>query len=472
MNWMWRSDAPPLEERGLARPRSDARSSRVAVPDRPEPGRLNLFQRTMLRWRELHPYNAVHVIAIPAPLDARRLQDRIQHRLERSGLTGFVLDSKRGRLRHGGGRAVVDLKILEGRADPTDLLWREIEAQLNTPFATNGEFSPFRFFAVDAGDSFRLGVVYDHFVGSGDSIALLLLGIALLYIGTAMSDVPSLAPRLVPPPYRGLLWRHPLQVLGAVLRLPESIASSRRWHRPAFSQEEGGYNAVAHFRLDRHAVAGLRRAGKAWGATLNDLLLASLLLALSPLAPERRCSQRRTELAVASIVNIRHELPSPAADAFGPFLASFQVSHPVPSGTSLRDLVGHVHAETARIKRKRLYLRWIVAMGAAGLMWPLLSPEQRARFFAKNHPVWGGVSTLNVAAIWEHAREGGDPPWEYLRVISTGPACPLVLAVTQGKEEFHAGVSFRTAVFSRETIDEVKAGFMRCIEELGEEPEK
>jgi len=57
-------------------------------------------------------------------------------------------------------------------------------------------------------------------------------------------------------------------------------------------------------------------------------------------------------------------------------------------------------------------------------------------------------------------------------VISTGPACPLVLAVTQGKEELHVGVSFRTAVFSRETIDEVKAGFMRCIEELGGEPEK
>jgi len=426
----------------------------------------------MLRWRELHPYNAVHVVRIPGPLDAKRLQDRIRHRLEGSGLTGFVLDSKRGRLRRGGGRAFVDLKILEGRADPFSLLWREIEAQLNTPFATDGEFSPFRFFAVDAGNSFRFGVVYDHFVGSGDSIALLLQGIALLYAGTATADLPGLAPRLLPPGYRSLLWRHPWHVLGAVLRLPESIVASRRWHRPAFAQEVGGYNAVAHFHLDRRAVAGLRRAGKEWGVTLNDLLLASLLLALSPLAPERSRSQRRRELAVASIVNIRHDLPSPAADAFGPFLASFQVSHPVPSGTSLRNLVGHVHAETARIKRKRLYLRSIAAMGAGRLMWPLLSREQRARFFAKNHPVWGGVSTLNVAGIWEHAREGGDPPCEYLRVISTGPACPLVLAVTQGKEELHVGVSFRTAVFSRDTIDEVKAGFMRCIEELGGEPEK
>ena len=28
-------------------------------------GRLNLFQTAMLRWRELHPYNAVHVVRVP-----------------------------------------------------------------------------------------------------------------------------------------------------------------------------------------------------------------------------------------------------------------------------------------------------------------------------------------------------------------------------------------------------------------------
>ncbi len=35
-------------------------------------GRLNLFQAAMLRWRELHPYNAVHVAELPGPLDAAR----------------------------------------------------------------------------------------------------------------------------------------------------------------------------------------------------------------------------------------------------------------------------------------------------------------------------------------------------------------------------------------------------------------
>ena len=33
-------------------------------------GRLNLFQRTMLDWRELHPYNAMHAAEISRPLEA------------------------------------------------------------------------------------------------------------------------------------------------------------------------------------------------------------------------------------------------------------------------------------------------------------------------------------------------------------------------------------------------------------------
>ena len=55
-------------------------------------GRLNIFQATMLRWRELHPYNAVHAMRIDAPLDAVRLSTLIEATLKAQGLTGFVLD--------------------------------------------------------------------------------------------------------------------------------------------------------------------------------------------------------------------------------------------------------------------------------------------------------------------------------------------------------------------------------------------
>ena len=56
-------------------------------------GRLNIFQATMLRWRELHPYNAVHVVRVDTLLDAVRLTHDIDATFAARGLTGFVVDA-------------------------------------------------------------------------------------------------------------------------------------------------------------------------------------------------------------------------------------------------------------------------------------------------------------------------------------------------------------------------------------------
>ena len=41
-------------------------------------GRLNAFQRVMLQWSELHPYNAVHTYRLSGPLCLQSLQQAIQ----------------------------------------------------------------------------------------------------------------------------------------------------------------------------------------------------------------------------------------------------------------------------------------------------------------------------------------------------------------------------------------------------------
>ena len=56
-----------------------ARARALRLPRRPL-GALNFFQRMMLRWRELHPYNPVHVVRVPVALDAERLRDAIAER--------------------------------------------------------------------------------------------------------------------------------------------------------------------------------------------------------------------------------------------------------------------------------------------------------------------------------------------------------------------------------------------------------
>ena len=64
-------------------------------------GKLNLFQATMLRWRELHPYIAVHIVRLNQPLEPAQLKRRIEGRLRASA--GGALGPERGWRRHVGG---------------------------------------------------------------------------------------------------------------------------------------------------------------------------------------------------------------------------------------------------------------------------------------------------------------------------------------------------------------------------------
>src|SRR4030095_7498229 len=90
-------------------------------------GRLNLFQATMLRWRELHPYSAVHAVHVASPLDTGRLATAIGRELEVRGLTHLTLDAARARFDYGGGAAPVALAVLPGGTDPRTVLNAEFE---------------------------------------------------------------------------------------------------------------------------------------------------------------------------------------------------------------------------------------------------------------------------------------------------------------------------------------------------------
>jgi hypothetical protein len=199
----------------------------------------------------------------------------------------------------------------------------------------------------------------------------------------------------------------------------------------------------------------MRRTVKAWGVTQNDLLLAVLLTTLAPLTEERRREPRRNELAVASIINIRGDCGAAARDAFGQFLSSFHVCHPVPPGIGLEQLARDVGAATARIRREKLYLHTLAAMAVGGFLWRFLTPERRARFHGKSYPVWAGISALHVDALWDRATAAAAP--EYLRAVPTGPLTPLVVAATTAAGALNLGISYRTAAFTRDEVDRMAA---------------
>src|SRR5258707_1596974 len=131
-------------------------------------GRFNIFQGAMLRWRELHPYNAVHVVRVDARLDAPRLARDIDAVLLARGLTGLVLDTAHDCYEYAGGAPQTVLEVLSGGGDPAAVLRAAMERGINAKFAANGRSDPFHFFAVDAATQCHVGVAYDHVMAGGD----------------------------------------------------------------------------------------------------------------------------------------------------------------------------------------------------------------------------------------------------------------------------------------------------------------
>ena len=418
-------------------------------------GRLNLFQATMLRWKELHPYSAVHAVHVAAVLDVARLQSAIGRELEMRGLTHLTLDAVRGCYDYGGGLAPVTIAILPGGAHPRRVLEVEVERQLNDAFPANGALDPFRFFVVDAGTSFELALAYDHFVAGGDSIVLLLQSILIRYEhGDAVARGP--VPALYPDIFRQLLLRHAGAVLRGILSLPRLAMNCRHSHRPRYLRWPDPTNGFTSFRLAPAEFAALLRTAKAWQVTLNDVLIAVMLQTLSPLAEKRLTARRRVYLAAASIMNIRDDVGADVRTWFGQFLSSFRVAHRVPANIGLRELARDIHAQTKAWKERKLYLQTLVVMFYSGIVWRFLGLPQRQRFHVKNWPVWVGVTLLNVDALW---REGGaaDRSPAYLRAVSTGPLAPMVVAVTTAAGTLEAGISYRTAAFADGVVDAITA---------------
>jgi hypothetical protein len=96
--------------------------------------RLNIFQKSMLQWNDLHPYNAVHVVRIPGALELERLKNVITTTLEGKGLTGLTLNRRLGTYQYHSGPSSAEIKITTPDAALSPCFAEEIEHQLNTPF--------------------------------------------------------------------------------------------------------------------------------------------------------------------------------------------------------------------------------------------------------------------------------------------------------------------------------------------------
>jgi hypothetical protein len=426
-------------------------------------GKLNTFQRTILLWNEIHPYNAVHVVRIPQRLDVPRLTALINNHLEYNDLVNLVIDRGKKRFRYQGGPSHVAIKSLETEDDVLTALHREVQEQLNIPFPVKAGINPFRFFAAGDDNSFYLGLVYFHLISSADSIVSLMRNIVLSYME---GETPEHYPKLIP--YRGAYLKLITTSLRHLARwlftLPENITRLRESYRPKYRDINNSDIGFSFFSIKPHQFRALMNVCKQWDVTVNDMFLALLLKSLSPLASERYSAPRRKNLSVASIVNIRKDLSVDNPAYFGAFLSSFLVSHRVSEGLSLEELVKDIRCQTKKIKKHRLYLRTILEMQTALFLIPSFFRKRKKIFYSKYYPLWGGITNINLNTIW--VQHGNKISIDYFRAVSTGHATPLVFSFTTVNDNMNIGVSFRETVFTRGDVENMISAFSRFISHL------
>lgn len=423
-------------------------------------GALNVFQRTMLQWNDLHPYNAAHVLRLPGRLDFARLETSVNRVLARHGFGAITFDRRRRTYAY---RAGARFEI--GRRPEFDgtlpSLVPEIERQLNTPFLIAENNLPFRFFAGESGGFFSLGLVYFHAISDAEAVTLLLKDIVGAYVHGG--EVDGIVPfDLFPPRPDGLLAHGPNLLLRKLASLPKFIRTMSVSDRVDFGILRGPVLGFDFFSAGGGALSKISYAAKKLGATVNDLLLAALLKSLSPFAVQRLHHARRNRIAVGCVANLRRDLKLPNPRSFGLFLGSFVVSHRTPPEISLADLARDVSRQTREIKRGKLFLGAPLEMSLGGFLLSLFPQERRKKFYRKHYPLWGGISNVNLNSLWPVS--DATAPVDYLRGVSTGPATPLALSVTTVGNVLNFGISYRKSVFTPEKIGQFKTIFWDCLQ--------
>ena len=426
-------------------------------------GKLNSFQKTMLQWNHLHPYNAVHVVRVTGELKVLRLTGIINDCLKQSGSTHLSLDLRRQTFDYGGGDGQLRVRIVTAENNPRATLTAEVERQLNSAFELTGDFNPFRFFVVPETATFQLGLVYFHAVADAESIVVLLKQIITAYTEDGVRE-PTEPMELYPRSHDNLLRHQPRALARRLLTLPTQARDLRRSMRTPVSDPEDMKVGLRLFALSREELRALVGTAKAWQITVNDLLLAMLLKALTPLAGDRSRAGRRNSLSLGCIVNIRKDLGVDRHRTFGLFLGSFMVTHTAPDGISLPQLAADLRDQTQAIKRHRLYLATPWELAIARRLLAFFSPALRKKFYQKNYPLWGGITNMNLNVIW--SEDGTAPTPDYFRAVSTGPVTLLVLSISTAGDHANVALSYRTAVFPTSAIEQIKSSLLATLAQL------
>lgn len=432
-------------------------------------GCVSAFQRLMIQWSELHPFNAAHVCKISGALRGDDLRRAVSSTFLQLGLGRAELSPDGLFYRHEADPSP-EVEVVAGGETPERTLAYHVTGQLNRPFA-RPRCRPLRVSAVGS----RLGchyvsVAYDHWVADSVAIRLLLRHIMARYCG--LEDPDALAALQVHPATYRTVFANRLK------GLPLAGASCRwlgRWLRAGeavrvahTSSSQMAVNYELHRAADETAPR-LVHFARGLGVSVNDVILAALARAMAEHLPRRRQKGRLPAVALNTIVDARGAASRSLTNTFGMFMANYVVRYRRERATSLGDLARQIADTTGPVKRHRRHLDSVIGMKLIGAVWPHLTAAARPRFLQWATPLTAGVSNVLVRDPWMGAPDDG-PVVDYFRAGPAAPVVPLLITPTTWGHRLNVGVTYRATGFSRAKIDAILRMFLDQLEQAGRHP--
>ncbi len=369
----------------------------------PACGRLNAFQKVMLQWSSLHPYNAAHVYKIAGPLRSDDLAEAVGSTFCRHGLGIAHLSADGQTFRHET-LSQPEVEAVAGGDQPESSLREYTSRALNRPFERPTS-QPFRFAALDAGLlSHYVILTYDHWVADSYAARLVLRDVLGRYLPLASGEnQPSLD--LYPGTYREVFRRRLRggELAGAAVRAIGQWNRNRSaWRVACWPNTQWAVDYRLYPTIPG-TVARLREFARANAATVHDVLLAAFGRALAEVMPSRG---RRHGLALGSIVDTRSIADEDLSQAMGAFLGYYLVRSEPGTTIGLDEATRQIAARTRPIKTRHHYLDSLVNMQFANVLWPWMSATVRRHFMRKSLPMSGGISNVVVRDAWMNQNRG------------------------------------------------------------------
>ena len=401
------------------------------APPRNEPLRLNSFQRLMLGWDELHPYNSLAVVEVRRAVTVEEVRRAAEMERLLHGLGPAQIDAARGVcvfLPDAGSVEVDTVEPLPGE-DARQTLQRHTAAELNRRFVL-GKDVPFRLAVIACRPYPFVSFTYHHWLCDGLTSGYLFRRILAHLLGVPLDHEPvwsfdNVADERMLFAHRGD-WRRSAAIAWEILREGLNGSAICQPRRP------GPFDATVAVRLlntPPDLLDRLRATVRNTGGTVNDVLMAVVAGAVDRALPERLRNRWARTLTLGNITNMRPLAGNALHQHAGLYLGFFLIHCRAKLPRNLVERVRLIRRQSARIKNANLHVGSLTGIRLAARVWPWVPRRYRAALARTPLRVTVGLSNLRYPLDW-YGPQWNDLLGPFWRVVPTGQNTPLSFGIT------------------------------------------